>query len=107
MNANVKVADVQRHLVWLWGGGFLTALLVMFVLTVAGTFSSSVQEAWAWFLPTLLPTVSVALSAAVLQGQQSDRRVVPRFLSQLAKAVSAAYVAVVLATLLIWPLSGM
>ncbi len=102
----VQLAHAQRALVVTWAAGFGACLVVMFVLSVAGTFGSGAQEAWAWFLPTLLPTVGLAVGTAMVQRADGPTQVVPRFVATLASVLSCAYILLVFATLLAWPLAG-
>jgi hypothetical protein len=103
---NAKVSETQAHLVWIWGTGFVACFCMMLALTAAGSFEGRAQEAWAWFLPTILPTLAVTLSAAVAQAQKPQAKVVSTFISRLAKAVSIFYLSLVLVTLMLWPLTG-
>lgn len=105
MRRAVKAAEVQRSLVWTWGLGFLASFALLFAMTVAGTFEGRVEQAWGWFLPTILPTLGLALSSSVATGDKQSKKVVTPFVARLAKVVSILYLALVVATLLTWPLT--
>ena len=106
MTSNVKLVETQRALLMIWGVGFSVCLLVMLMMTAAGTFGAGVHEAWSWFMPTLLPTVSMTLSSAIAPAEGKGGRVGPRFVARLAKSVSIFYLALVVITLLAWPLTN-
>ncbi|HYP76911.1 MAG TPA: hypothetical protein VER12_13180 [Polyangiaceae bacterium] len=106
MSRSIEVSRVQRHLVWIWSIGFFACFSVMLALTVCGTFEGNVQEAWSWFMPTILPTLTVAISAAISQTRAADRRRVSSFLGSFARLASSVYLLLVLLNLLVWPLTG-
>src|SRR6478735_1613554 len=106
MGRSIEVSRVQRHLVWIWSIGFFACFSVMVALTVCGTREGNVQEAWSWFMPTILPTLTVAISAAISQTRAADRRRVSSFLGSFARLASSVYLLLVLLNLLVWPLTG-
>jgi hypothetical protein len=100
----VSILQVRRRLVWVWGVGFVLCFTLMLALTIAGTFASSEEETWAWFFPTILPTLGIALGS-IVQAPSSQRQV-SIFTARLSVVVSVIYILIVLATLLAWPFAG-
>ena len=47
-------------LVWFLFGGFLVLLVIG--QSLAGKFGEHLRDVWRWFLPTLLPTLSLIVS---------------------------------------------
>lgn len=56
--------------VWLGGAGLVFIVLV--VQSLIGRYGSQSEEAWAWYLPTVMPTLSLILGVLV-----SDFRTAP------------------------------
>ncbi len=59
-----KEAKRRLATVWFIGSGFLFFLL--FILASVGRFGGDADEAWAWFLPTIMPTLSLIIGVYVL-----------------------------------------
>lgn len=102
----VDVASCKRRIamVWLIGGGIIF-FLVLFQ-TLLGRYGSEPAQAWGWMLPTITPTLMLIVGVYVAEaGHQRDQRLVGRFLFRLSMGLSIAYLAVVLLTLLVQPIS--
>lgn len=55
----------------------------MVLQSIFGKFGTRVEEAWAWFLPTIMPTLSLIIGVLVLDvslTRQSDKKI-DRFFS--------------------------
>jgi hypothetical protein len=50
-------------IIWFAGGGFLFVILVGQSLT--GYYEPRTEDAWGWFLPTVMPTLSLIVGALV------------------------------------------
>lgn len=88
-------AEWRLALVWLGAAGLL--LLVLVGQSLAGFYQDRVDEAWAWFLPTIMPTLSLivgVLAAEGLMRERKPRRIDPR-LVHLATGLSVAYLLLV------------
>jgi hypothetical protein len=79
----------------------------MFAQTITGKYGEQTQRAWAWFMPIVVPTLSVILSAIAYGATApvADQTVEARAY-RLTWWMSAFYLLVVLATLLLQPLSN-
>jgi hypothetical protein len=84
-------------------------LFVLFILmSVSGPLQGDPQQAWSWFLPSCVPTLSLVIGVYVTESRQTpgeDRQLDP-FLFQVAAGVSIFYLAVILFTLLLMPLAA-
>jgi hypothetical protein len=67
----MEVSDGQQRLAVLWfcGGGI--AALILIIQSVSGYYGDKVSEAWSWFLPYVLPTLTLILSAVVAGKKES------------------------------------
>jgi len=104
----VGIEKARNSLATIWFSGAGIAFIILTAQSALGKFGDAVQEVWAWFVPTMMPTL--ALMVGVIGGtalqEAGDRRAVKRFFFRLSKALSIFYVAVVLMTLLIEPFSS-
>ena len=94
-------------LLWFTGAGFI--FLLFFVQTIGGRYGEDLDLAWGWLLPTLMPTLSLMVAVFVLDalGKEGSVKSVDRFIYRLAFGLSAAYLSVVLITILAGPFSEM
>lgn len=94
-------------LLWFTGAGFI--FLLFLVQTIGGRYGDDPELAWGWLLPTLMPTLSLMVAVFVLDalGKEGSVKNVDRFIYRLAFGLSAAYISVVLITILAGPFSEM
>jgi uncharacterized membrane protein SirB2 len=86
--------------VWFIGAGVLFVLLIF--ETLQNQFGSKANEAWAWFLPTILPTLSLitgVFAVEVLGHSVKNLRVDP-FFYRLTVILSLVYLVLVGITIL-------
>jgi hypothetical protein len=87
----------QRGLAGLWfvGGGIL--FLVLIVQSLLGRYADKTTDAWSWFLPTVMPTLSLIIGVLVAEalGRNPTVKSADRFLYRFTLALSAAYLIVV------------
>jgi hypothetical protein len=108
-DAAVPIGVAKRRLavIWLSGFGFLLCLLM--AQSVRGVYGPKVEQAWAWLLPCVMPTLSLIVGVIVSDAQKpgpADKQV-DRFIVRLAVAFSVAYLFVVSATILLQPFSSL
>lgn len=104
MAATISSNEAQRRLATIWFsfGGGLFALVVAQSLT--DRYGEKTEEVWQWFLPTLLPNLSLMLGSFVTgiqSGSKATSKSVPLFFYRIAFALSAFYLVVVLSTMVV------
>lgn len=105
MTLSMHAARKRLALVWFAGGGvcFLVLLFISF-------FGSKVdlEGLWDWFLPAIVPNLSLIIGVLVLAHRQRDTSEthVDPFLYRLAFWLSLLYVLLLLLPLLFFPLTG-
>ena len=109
----VKVKDalsleqVRWKLAALWfiGGAVITLLLI--TQSVLGKYPGKVQNVWSWALPTIMPTLSLIITVlganAWAVNGADDNRMVRRTFFRVAYGISASYLLLVLASILVEP----
>jgi hypothetical protein len=90
--------------IWLIGVG---VVFVLFLVQSAMGKYESLQEAWQWFLPMWLPTLSLMVGVFVADaGRPAGKENLPdAFTFKLAKALSIAYLGALCGTLLLEPVA--
>lgn len=101
----LSLFKVQRRLAVIWLSGTAFPALVVLAQSILGRYGTRVEEAWAWLLPTVMPSLSLIIGVLVTEkGRQSRRgHTVDRFIAGLAVALSVAYLTTVNLTLLLSP----
>lgn len=86
----------QRKLLTLWLIAAAPPFMIMVGQTMLGRFGDSAQEAWAWLLPTVMPTLVLVVGTVVTNAirGQPDRRI-DSFYWKLAAGLSIFYLTMV------------
>lgn len=102
MRARISVAQCQRRLLAVWGGtSLLAAVMVLVQTSPKGAYHSSANDVWEWFLPAVVPTVSLIVGTVVAGARgPANKATVEVFYYRLALWASLAYLALVLGLLL-------
>ena len=95
-----QIAQKRLLILWCFGGLFLFIILI--IQTVGDIYGLKVDEAWSWFLPTIIPTLTLMITVAIIDFSQSsaEQKQSDRFLFQLAFWISFLYLVLVTLTLL-------
>jgi cytochrome bd-type quinol oxidase subunit 2 len=106
-SGRIQLEKARNDLVriWLVGAGLAFGLLV--IQSILGKYEGQLQEVWSWFVPTVVPTVSLmlgVLSASALAEHEEERSVKQSFFG-ISKSLSFFYLALLAVTLLLQPLS--
>jgi hypothetical protein len=94
--------QARRTLLLIWAIGASIPFCLIFLQTLAGKYGDHPEDAWSWFLPSVLPIVGVMTSVTFAGGTP---RKVGRFTVTLTTTLSILYLALVWLTLLLEPLS--
>ncbi len=106
-SSRIPTRVARRRLALLWFAGAAVVFLLVVGQSIGGKYGSAVADAWSWFLPTVLPSLSIMVSVLVLDVRRSSRdRNVDRFVFRLTSWLSVSYLVLVLSTLLLQPIAG-
>ena len=104
----ISITNAKRRLtiVWFTGAGILFALVLL--QTIFGKYLDRSGEAWAWLLPTFMPTLSLMLGVLVADSlskveTKNSEETADQFVFRLSFFLSIAYLAVVILTILLGP----
>jgi len=87
----------KKRLATLWFIGSGAIFFVVLFQAIFGKYGDQVTGAWEWFLPTIMPTLSLILSVFIIDtfGKGIQTKTVDRFLFRLTFALSGVYLLVV------------
>lgn len=106
MSVRITMTPSKRKLAIAWCIGVGLIFFVLLIQTLLGHYGDKAKEAWAWFLPSILPTFSLIISGVVVSGplgKELETKTVDRFAFQLSLALSICYLIVVSLTIFISP----
>jgi hypothetical protein len=106
--STVAMQVARRKLAIAWFVAAALMVLIMVGRSLSYGFGDRVIDAWGWFLPTLMPTLTLIMSTfaldmgvASMPAQFTGKRRVDTFFLNIAMAFSIFYLVLVLMTLLI------
>ncbi len=101
----VRKCQKRLALVWFCGVGVLFILVML--QSVFGRYTGQTEKAWAWFLPTMMPTFSLILGVLVAESfcKSRAKNTVDSFLYRVALGLSVCYFFVVFLTIALQPLA--
>ena len=105
MSVSMDKEKKRLALIWFVGAGLLFCLVL--IQSVRNVYGTQTEKAWAWLLPSVMPTLSLivgVLVSDVAQQGRVDIQVDP-FVPMLAAISSCVYLVIVSATILLQPLS--
>jgi hypothetical protein len=101
-----SMRSAKRSLAVIWFVGSGIVFLIVLGQTVGRVYGDEVEKAWAWLLPSIMPTLSLIVGVLVSDAQQSDKTPpeIDSFLVKMAVVVSIIYLLTVLGTILLQPI---
>lgn len=91
----------QKKLLTLWCLCAAIILVIMVVKSLGGIYGSQLSDAWAWFIPNILPTLSLMITVAIVDfGTLPNEKQSHVYLFQLAFWLSFAYLVLIGFTIL-------
>ena len=102
----MRTAKRRLALVWLLGAGLFCMILV--AQSLLGKYADKTDQAWAWLLPTIMPTLSLIIGVMVADAMKQTIEIthVDRFFFRITVGLSASYLVIVSATVLVAPFSS-
>jgi hypothetical protein len=82
--------------------------IIVVIQSMLGRYGDRVEDAWKWFLPTIMPTLSLIIGVLVIDFKSSEKiaKVADGFLFWLAFCLSAIYLVIVALTFFIQPFTS-
>ena len=104
----IPMAICKRKLATLWFLGTGVLFFILLLQAIFGRYGERSSDAWSWFLPTIMPTLSLVIGVLVMDALGKGIRVVvvDAFLFRLTFGISAAYMTAVLLLFLLQPFTS-
>lgn len=106
------VAKARKSLAAIWFIGAGVLFIMLLAQTIVGKYGDKADKAWAWFFPTILPTLSLIIGILVSEAlsvkpNKDDNSIkeVDRFVFWLSFFLSFAYIITVNLTVFLSPLA--
>jgi hypothetical protein len=99
MNERMPVTQGQWRLAYIWLGGAGVSFAILLAQTMWRKFGDQYDRAWSWFLPTVLPVLTLIVSSLVYQARTNETATVDTRMFQISAAFSAFYLLLVLGVL--------
>jgi hypothetical protein len=104
----------KRRLALLWFAAAGLLFLILFLQTVLGRYGNESERAWSWFLPSVMPTLSLMLGVMVADAMAAHAApdtpgaaAADPFFFTLTFAISLVYLGALLILLLFQPFSSL
>ena len=109
MTKMIPTRACRKRLAILWFVGGLALFALLVFQSAFGKYGSKADEAWGWFLPTVMPVLSLIVGVLVLDAASAGRgdTRIDRFMFRLAFGLSAVYLVLVALVPLIQPFTGL
>lgn len=106
MKVQMEKCKKKLSLLWFIGAGFL--FLTLIAQTIGKFYGTKADEAWSWFLPTIMPTLSLIIGVFVIEatGKSEKKKSVDNFIYRLAFILSLVYLIIVALTIYISPFTS-
>ena len=99
------MTECRKKLTRLWFGlsGFLFIILIL--QTILDHYGQEATEVWGWFLPMVLPTLSLIIGVVVVEFSERKKvnRYADRFLFRLSFLLSAIYLTIIALLIFLQP----
>ena len=97
----------KKYLAVLWFISAAVLFILLYLQTILGHYEQNIDKVWGWFLPNILPTLSLIVGVIVTDAlaQTIKTEKIDRFVFLLAFGLSITYLIVVLFTIVLQPMS--
>lgn len=103
-----SMSQCKRRLATLWFVGAGLLFFVVFLQMVFGRYGDKAHEVWSWLLPTIMPTLSLAIGVLVIDalGKSASIAQIDNFLYRITFGLSTAYLLAVLLIFFLQPFTS-
>jgi len=109
MSTAISIKKCKTGLAALWFTGSLGVFLILVIQSVLGKYGERVDEAWGWFLPIVMPTLSLMVGVLVVDAVAPSEKADDKtgwFMFGLATVLSTVYLVLVALVPLIQPFTN-
>ena len=100
--------SLKRRLAVIWLTGFGIGFFILLIQTFSGMYGANVSRAWEWFLPNVLPSLSLIVGALTMETGNTQTPVSNerKFAFRVCTILSIAYILTVLSVIFLQPFSS-
>ncbi len=104
----ISMSLCKKWLAGVWFSFAAILFLLMVVTTMVGAYQGIAEGVWSWFLPSVMPTLSLMIAVLVSDNQNSEKnsQTADRFLFKLSLALSAFYLLLLILVIVLQPLTN-
>ena len=107
MSTRAPLAACQKRLAVLWIAASAVLFAVIIIQSLTRKYGDATEDVWKWFLPTVVPTLTLIIGAIAATAQQpGGQATVLVFPFRVSFGLSAFYLAAVALVVLIEPLAS-
>jgi hypothetical protein len=103
----MTMRGAKQTLTVIWFAGAACLFLVLLIQSFSGHYGDRVQDAWGWFLPSVMPTLSLMATAWFADSDAAGAKAFDLFSYRGAMVLSVAYLLVLMATIFASPFTAM
>src|ERR1700688_4305790 len=98
----MSVSEGQRKIALVWFCGGAVTMIALIIQSLLGYWGNKVSDAWSWFLPTVLPTLTLIVGSVIADAGkvQTSEKQIDAFPFLIALWLSVFYFVCVLISLL-------
>ena len=103
----VSIVECKKRLGALWFVGSGLIFFLIFFQAIFERYGDASSEAWGWFVPNIVPTLSLMLGVLIMDARQQkpNNQTVDKFIFRLSFLMSIMYLSTITLTILIQPFS--
>ena len=103
----MNMRSARQTLTVVWFAGAACVFLVLLIQSFSGHYGDNVQAAWGWYLPSIMPTLSLMVTAWFSDSDATGEKALDPFAYRGALVLSAAYLVVLMTTIFASPFTAM
>ena len=104
MTESIAFRTAQKRIALLWYIGVGLLFIILIIQSSLGRYGESLEQVWGWFLPAVMPTVSLITAVLVTElSGPTNSRLSDKFLYRLALISSGIYVGILHLAVFITP----
>jgi len=100
----VLLDKCRRNLAIIWFLGGAPLYIWLILQSAFGFYGENLKEVWLWFLPNILPILSLIIGSTLTSGHPQSSKKISRFAARLCCYLSAGYLLTLGLTMLLSPL---
>jgi hypothetical protein len=104
----IQMSLCKKWLAGVWFGFAAILFLIMVATTIVGAYQNIADGVWSWFLPSVMPTLSLMIAVLVSDNQRTGKQsqTADKFLFSLSLGLSVFYLLLLVLVIILQPLTS-